>query len=82
MTQNSRVLYLPPTLAGRQRTGTVRAVSGVSALVRFDDCVWPQWAPIARLLPILDVHNGWAQILLVTETTWIEVEKEKICEGD
>ena len=69
MTQNSRVLYLPPTLDKRQRTGTVQAVSGVSALILFDDCVWPQWAPLARLLPIVDAQNGWAQIYLVTEAT-------------
>ena len=72
---DARVLYLPPTLAGRQRTGTVQAVSGVSALVRFDDCVWPQWTPLARLLPILGIQDGWVQLCLVT----VAETKEALC---
>ncbi len=66
MTPGDRVLYLPPTLAGRQRTGTVQAVSGVSAKVLFDDCVWTQWAPISRLLAMQDAQNGYAQLVLST----------------
>lgn len=61
-----RVLYMPPTLAGRQRTGTIKSVSGASALVLFDDCSWPQWAPLERLLPIMDYADGWAQLVMIT----------------
>lgn len=68
MSAGMRVLYVPPTLAGRQRTGTIRTISGVSALIQFDDCSWPQWAPLERLLPIVDYVDGWAQLVMITLT--------------
>lgn len=66
MIAGMRVLYMPPTLAGRQRTGTICTISGVSALIQFDDCDWPQWAPIERLLPIIDHTDGWAQLVMIS----------------
>jgi len=62
---HDRVLYQPPTLAGRTRAGTVIVTSGQSALVLYDGDRWPIWAPVARLLPIHEQASGWAQILLV-----------------
>ncbi|HMR01735.1 MAG TPA: hypothetical protein PKA43_00025 [Candidatus Competibacter phosphatis] len=64
MQPGDRVLYMPPTLAGRQRVGVIRAVSGRSACVQFDDCDWPQWAPLERLLLLLPDQDGYAQIAL------------------
>ena len=49
MTAGDRVLYLPPGEPVKGRTGTLLAISGVSACVQFDDCAWAQWAPLARL---------------------------------
>lgn len=65
MATGDRVLYMPPTPTMRQRTGTILAISGQSALIQFDDVDWPQWAPLARLLPLLSsTADGYAQIAL------------------
>lgn len=65
MATGDRVLYMPPTPLARQRTGTILAISGQSALIQFDDVDWPQWAPLARLLPLLSpTADGYAQIAL------------------
>jgi hypothetical protein len=64
-----RVLYLPPTLVGQQRVGTVQTTSGQSALVLYDGDRWPTWAPQVRLWPIIDHASGGAQLLLITEAT-------------
>lgn len=65
MQKGDRVLYMPLTVADRQRTGMILAISGQSALVQFDDVDWPQWAPLARLLPLLSpTADGYAQIAL------------------
>lgn len=61
-----RVLYCPPWRS--PRAGTIRAVSGQSALITFDDCDWPQWAPLARLLPLLSFTDGYEQIALFAES--------------
>lgn len=61
-----RVLYLPPTVAGQQRVGTVRTTSGQSALVLYDGDQWPTWVPLARLWPVIDHASGGAQLLLIT----------------
>ncbi len=44
-----RVHYVPPTPDRTHRPGIIQAISGVSALVAFDDCPWPQWTPLDRL---------------------------------
>lgn len=79
MATGDRVLYMPPASspggthsAGERslslpkgRTGTILAISGQSALIQFDDVDWPQWAPLARLLPLLSsTADGYAQIAL------------------
>lgn len=61
----ARVGYVAPYVCpGRPacRVGTITAISGVSALVLFEDCPWPQWAPLARLQFVGAV---WVQPLLV-----------------
>lgn len=65
MQPGDRVLYWPPTLAGRQRVGTLRTTSGQSALVLFAGDAWPQWVPLARLLPLLEDAAGWLQPALL-----------------
>lgn len=43
------IRYIPPTPDRSHRPGVIRAISGASALVAFDDCLWLQWAPLERL---------------------------------
>lgn len=46
-----RVCYVPPAgTATTVTTGTLRAVSGVSALVRWDALGWVGGVPVARLV--------------------------------
>lgn len=67
-----RVLYLPPYGSGRApRFGLLQCISGQSALIRFDDSLWPQWAPLGRLYraqgaPAIGA-GGWLQIDLFLE---------------
>lgn len=65
MSRGERVLYTPPTLAGRQRMGTVLAVSGQSALIQFDDTPWPQWAPLERLFKCGTTINDYVQLCIL-----------------
>jgi hypothetical protein len=72
MTDNNRVLYCPP--AGQpQRRGALLRTSGVSAQVQFDDCPWPRWAPLSRLVFLLD-DVGW---IVTTEEEGGESEHTK-----
>lgn len=65
-----RVLYLPPDGSGRRpRLGRLQCVSGQSALIRYDDYPWPQWAPLGRLYRVALGAQGWLQIELFPEAT-------------
>lgn len=47
-----RICYIPPTPElAEGRPGIIQAISGVSALIVFDDCPWLQWTPLERLRP-------------------------------
>lgn len=61
----ARVYYVAPYLRPDRplcRPGIITAISGVSALVLYEDYRWPQWAPLDRLQP---VGIGWVQPLLL-----------------
>lgn len=71
MTQPAdRVLYLPPCDSGRRPClGRLQCISGQSALIRYDDYPWPQWAPLGRLYRVTPGAQGWLQIELFPEAT-------------
>lgn len=57
-----RVVYVASTSSATassatSMTGTVRAVSGVSALVLYDGREWPQWGPIERMTVVVGVEG-------------------------
>lgn len=65
MTVGARVCYVAPYLCPEQpvcRVGVITAISGVSALIQFEDCAWPRWAPLERLQV---VGLSWVQPLLL-----------------
>lgn len=65
-----RVLYIPPYGSGRRpRLGHLQCVSGQSALIRYDDYPWPQWAPLGRLYRVTPGPYGWLQIELFPAAT-------------
>ncbi|MGD9726269.1 MAG: hypothetical protein AB7R40_22315 [Nitrospiraceae bacterium] len=48
----------PSTSSGAARmTGTVLAVSGVSALVQYDGERWPLWGPVERMALVVGVEG-------------------------
>lgn len=54
MKPGDRVIFYPAHIGPgryRSRLGTIKAITGVSALILFDDCGWVQGAPLARLEP-------------------------------
>ena len=59
ITVGDRVVYMAPTSASSATgmTGTVLAVSGVSALVLYEGWVWPRWGPQERLTVVVGVEG-------------------------
>lgn len=65
MTIGARVAYVAPYMRPDRplcRIGIITAISGVSAQLLFEDCPWPQWAPLERLQL---VGHTWVQPLLL-----------------
>jgi hypothetical protein len=52
MKPGDRIIFYPAYIEpGRSRLGTIKAITGASALILFEDCGWVQGAPLARLEP-------------------------------
>lgn len=61
-----RVCYVPPDgKATRVTVGTLQAISGASALVRWDALGWVGGAPLERLTLETQRPDGWTQLSLV-----------------